>query len=421
MVCMATTAPTVTTSAAAIATQRMLNHDRVEAGQPRYMHEFDNDSMPAEAGVVDRAVSFTKGCYPGQEPVARLFYRGHVNRGVRGLRLAGPVDPGAEVTHEGKPVGRSRRPSIRPGSGTSRSPSCGARWRTEPCSAPVEWRLWPSLCRSHTRKHFAVVVAAVCAGAVHSSEVFEISRDSETLLSDASLMVGLGQLDEAEETLVLVLRRADAAEDDDLASRAYEGLATIATRRGRETRARELFERAVERGGEPDPADRPWLYLELGRVLSSVGEPQQAADLLQWAVDRLGESGDIAIVARFTTFLSYALADFGEYGRANAVLSELLRDRAEEIDDITSQRVNYALDAAEPQHRENRPGDRLRRAHRRRRARLRRCNGDLQQLPAGRGHAARRRQHHPCPGAAGLRARGDRRPLPVRRRHGHFC
>lgn len=156
-------------------------------------------------------------------------------------------------------------------------------------------------------------------------------------------MVGLGQFDEAEETLVLVLRRADAAEDDDLASRAYEGLGTIATRRGRETRARELFERAVERGGEPDPADRPWLYLELGRVLSSVGEPQQAADLLQWAVDRLGESGDIAIVARFTTFLSYALADLGEYGRANAVLSELLRDRAEEIDDITSQRVNYAL------------------------------------------------------------------------------
>ena len=156
-------------------------------------------------------------------------------------------------------------------------------------------------------------------------------------------MVGLGQLDEAEETLVLVLRRADAAEEDDLASRAYEGLGTIATRRGRETRARELFERAVERGGEPDPADRPWLYLELGRVLSSVGEPQQAADLLQWAVERLGESGDIAIVARFTTFLSYALADFGEYGRANAVLSELLRDRAEEIDDITSQRVNYAL------------------------------------------------------------------------------
>jgi tetratricopeptide (TPR) repeat protein len=156
-------------------------------------------------------------------------------------------------------------------------------------------------------------------------------------------MVGLGQLDQAEETLVLVLRRADAAEDDDLASRAYEGLGTIATRRGRETRARELFERAVERGGEPDPAERPWLYLELGRVLSSVGEPQAAADLLTWALERLEGTSDIAIVARFTTFLSYALADQGEYGKASAVLSALLRDHAEEIDDVTRQRVNYAL------------------------------------------------------------------------------
>ena len=83
---------------------------RVEAGQPRYLHEFDGDSMPAEAGVVDRAVSFTKGCYPGQEPVARLFYRGHANRGVRGLRLAGPVDQGAEITLAGKPVGRVTSP-----------------------------------------------------------------------------------------------------------------------------------------------------------------------------------------------------------------------------------------------------------------------------------------------------------------------
>ena len=156
-------------------------------------------------------------------------------------------------------------------------------------------------------------------------------------------MVGLGQLDQAEETLVLVLRRADAAEDDGLASRAYEGLGTIATRRGRETRARDLFERAVERGGEPEPSERPWLYLELARVLSSVGEPQQAVDLLGWALERLDPTADVAVVARFTTFQSYALADLGDYGKANAVLSELLRDRAEEIDEYTRARVNYAL------------------------------------------------------------------------------
>jgi tetratricopeptide (TPR) repeat protein len=173
--------------------------------------------------------------------------------------------------------------------------------------------------------------------------MFETSGDTETLLSDASLMVGLGQLDQAEETLVLVLRRADAANDDSLASRAYEGLGMIATRRGREARARDLFERAVERGGEPDPVKRPLLYLELSRVLSSVGEPQQAAELLEWALDRLRESGDVAAIARFTTFLSYALADLGDYGRAGGVLSELLRDHAQEADHITRQRVNYAL------------------------------------------------------------------------------
>ena len=60
---------------------------RIEAGMPRFGLEFGTDSMPAEAGLEDRAVSFTKGCYPGQEPVARLHYRGHANRGVRGLVL----------------------------------------------------------------------------------------------------------------------------------------------------------------------------------------------------------------------------------------------------------------------------------------------------------------------------------------------
>ena len=80
---------------------------RIEAGMPRFGREFDGSSMPAEAGLETRAISFTKGCYPGQEPVARLHYRGHANRGVRGVRFdeAG-VEPGAEVTVDGAPVGR---------------------------------------------------------------------------------------------------------------------------------------------------------------------------------------------------------------------------------------------------------------------------------------------------------------------------
>jgi tRNA-modifying protein YgfZ len=80
---------------------------RIEAGVPRFGREFDGDSMPAEAGLEARAISFTKGCYPGQEPVARLHYRGHANRGVRGVRFAAALAaPGTPVTVDGATVGR---------------------------------------------------------------------------------------------------------------------------------------------------------------------------------------------------------------------------------------------------------------------------------------------------------------------------
>jgi folate-binding protein YgfZ len=80
---------------------------RIEAGMPRFGFEFNAESMPAEAGLEERAISFTKGCYPGQEPVARLHYRGHANRGVRGVCFQGaPAQLGARVTVEGADVGR---------------------------------------------------------------------------------------------------------------------------------------------------------------------------------------------------------------------------------------------------------------------------------------------------------------------------
>ena len=81
---------------------------RIVAGTPRFGREIDDRVLPAEAGLVERAVSFTKGCYPGQEPIARLHYRGHANRGLRVLTLDGEELPpyDAEVEFEGKPVGR---------------------------------------------------------------------------------------------------------------------------------------------------------------------------------------------------------------------------------------------------------------------------------------------------------------------------
>ena len=67
---------------------------RVESGRPRFGAEMSAATMPAEAGIVERAVDFEKGCYIGQEPVARLHYRGRPNRMLRGLRLSAAAPQG---------------------------------------------------------------------------------------------------------------------------------------------------------------------------------------------------------------------------------------------------------------------------------------------------------------------------------------
>jgi tRNA-modifying protein YgfZ len=84
---------------------------RVESGRPRYGIDADDTTIPQEAGLNERAVSFTKGCYVGQETVARLHYRGKPNRRLRGLRLSAPVVTGTplllgerEVGHVGSSV-----------------------------------------------------------------------------------------------------------------------------------------------------------------------------------------------------------------------------------------------------------------------------------------------------------------------------
>jgi tRNA-modifying protein YgfZ len=78
---------------------------RVEAGVPRFGAEMDAATMPAEASIVEDAVSFTKGCYIGQETVARLHYKGKPNRHLRGLRLSGSATPGAALRLGEKEVG----------------------------------------------------------------------------------------------------------------------------------------------------------------------------------------------------------------------------------------------------------------------------------------------------------------------------
>jgi tRNA-modifying protein YgfZ len=81
---------------------------RISAGTPRYGAEIDDRVLPAEAGLDERAIDFEKGCYPGQEPIARQHYRGRVNRTLRVLEVDGSELPSydAELEHEGKVIGR---------------------------------------------------------------------------------------------------------------------------------------------------------------------------------------------------------------------------------------------------------------------------------------------------------------------------
>jgi folate-binding protein YgfZ len=79
---------------------------RIESAVPRWEHEIDDRILPAEAGLDETHVSFSKGCYPGQEPVARLHYRGHPNRGLRVVQLDEVPEQNAPLLHDGREVGR---------------------------------------------------------------------------------------------------------------------------------------------------------------------------------------------------------------------------------------------------------------------------------------------------------------------------
>lgn len=91
---------------------------RVEAGRPEWGIDMDDSTLAQEANLDDlRAISYTKGCYTGQETVARVHFRGHVNRHLRGLRLpAPPLPPRGAALHDadGKVVGDVRSAVLSP-------------------------------------------------------------------------------------------------------------------------------------------------------------------------------------------------------------------------------------------------------------------------------------------------------------------
>lgn len=86
---------------------------RIERGLPLYGVDCDDTTIVPELGI-DGLISYTKGCYIGQEIIARIHFRGHVAKQLRGLDLSGMVEPGSELTADGKSAGRVT--SVAPGS-----------------------------------------------------------------------------------------------------------------------------------------------------------------------------------------------------------------------------------------------------------------------------------------------------------------
>jgi folate-binding protein YgfZ len=90
-----------------------LERVRIEAGVPRWGRDFGIESFPQETGL-EEAVSYTKGCYLGQEIVARIHYRGGVQKTLRGLRFDGEIAAGTPLLAEGRPAGSATSVAFSP-------------------------------------------------------------------------------------------------------------------------------------------------------------------------------------------------------------------------------------------------------------------------------------------------------------------
>lgn len=113
---------------------------RIEAGIPVMGRELDEGTIPAEAGVVDRSVSFTKGCYTGQELVARIDSRGgNVPRHLRGVIVGDPAPAGATVHVDGKEVGKLTSVAYSPRAGATVALAYVRRAVEAPADVVVEW------------------------------------------------------------------------------------------------------------------------------------------------------------------------------------------------------------------------------------------------------------------------------------------
>lgn len=110
------------TAGAARVSVELLDALRIEAGRPAFGRDMTNETIPLEAGLLDRAISTTKGCYVGQEVIVRVLHRGGGRVVKRLVKLAFPLaltvapDPGAVLIDDGREVGRLTSVAFSPAS-----------------------------------------------------------------------------------------------------------------------------------------------------------------------------------------------------------------------------------------------------------------------------------------------------------------
>ena len=243
------------------------------------------------------------------------------------------------------------------------------------------------------------------------------------MLTDASLLIGLGRLDEADRVLSEMLDQATPRVTSSWRARRSRALARLPRERGQEAQALQLFEQAIERGGRPDPAEREALYTHTARLRSFSGDAGGAVALIEECLGRVSSEPD-ADLGRDRALLDHAQL---RLRRRRPVRPRQLgagRGAANRRRGSGSARAAAALLRADAPEHEYRP---LRTGHRvlREEPRNRHCLGQRPRvlcLPAVRPRPARRKRHRACrpvsgggasagAGSAGLR----RRRLPAGR------
>jgi transcriptional regulator with XRE-family HTH domain len=170
--------------------------------------------------------------------------------------------------------------------------------------------------------------------------------DRELRLADAELELRLtDDFSSAEQKLEQILAEAKAAGDAASAIRARIALGLAAAQRGSHLEAVERLESATTDDAAPAPQHRPDVYTTLGQAYAALGAPERAVRLFENCLERVTDAvpEDAGAQIRYATFLSYALADSGDYERAAEIVRDALARADDGVDPYTRVRLYWSL------------------------------------------------------------------------------